>query len=83
MTAEEEDEEADAVRRSNRQRRPPVHLSEDDYPASDAEPASEADKAARIAGKLHAYPGASAWPGVLSDDSDQSCYGVSLAQCIV
>ena len=81
MTAAEEDEEADAVRRSNRQRRPPVHLSEDDYPASDAEPASDADKAARIARKLHAHPGASNWLGALSDDSDQSCYGRSSAQC--
>ncbi len=77
MTAEEE--EADAVRRSNRQRRPPAHLSDDDYPASDAEPASEDDKAARIARKLQAYSGAPNWPGAPSDDSDQSCYGEALA----
>ena len=79
MTAEEEEDEADAVRRSNRQRRPPVHLSEDDYPASDAEPASDDDKAARMARKLHAFPGAPHWLGALSDDSDQSCYGESLS----
>ena len=79
MTAEEEEEEADAVRRSNRQRRPPAHLSDDDYPASDAEPASDDDKAARIARKLQAYPSAPNWPGALSDDSDQSCYGEPLA----
>ena len=67
MTAEEEEEEADAVRRSNRQRRPPAHLSDDDYPASDAEPASDDDKAARIARKLQAYPSA------------PNCYGEPLA----
>ncbi len=63
------------MRRSNRQRRPPVHLSEDDYPASDAEPASDDDKAARMARKLHAFPGVLNWGGAQSDDSDQSCYG--------
>lgn len=79
MTAKEEEEEADAVRRSNRQRRPPVHLSEDDYPGSDAEPASDDDRAARMARKLHVFPGAPHWLGALSDDSDQSCYGEFLA----
>ncbi|CAK0756773.1 hypothetical protein CVIRNUC_002483 [Coccomyxa viridis] len=73
MTAEEE---AEAVRRSQRQRRPPAHLSsDDDALASDA--SDEDKRAARSAGarphpfaqhpvERHDAPG--------SDDSDQSCY---------
>lgn len=91
MTAEEE---AEAVRRSQRQRRPPAHLSsDDDALASDA--SDEDKRAARSAGarphpfaqhpvERHDAPG--------SDDSDQSCYGAprpcsqplsSLADCTV
>ena len=74
MTAEEE---AEAVRRSQRQRRPPAHLSsDDDALVSDA--SDEDKRAARTAGarphpfaqhpgERHDAPG--------SDDSDQSCYG--------
>lgn len=43
------------MRRSSRQRRPPAHLSDDDYVASDAEPASEDDKAAP--GFVKTFPG--------------------------
>ncbi len=74
MTTDEEDEAAaEAVRRSNRSRRPPAHLSsDDDYLGSDGELPSGDEKLPRHPNNFTNWPGTN---GNLSDDSDQSCFG--------